>query len=327
MTTARTTTALVSIVLNTGIEPARLADVAKVPVEWLRTPTQVAYEEGMRIWAAAEILSEDPAVGLHSGAGFGVDQLGSVSMPFVFADTLRAALKTLPRLLALVVQGVPISVDEDRDGSSFRYRSPGTFRHGVDAMFAAILAIARQTTRTEGLRPVHVHFQSARPPNIAPYVEFFGVEPVWEQVTSELRFGAGDLDRPLRGADPSAAILLEAAARETHRAAPAGDDHTLRAIDRALETLIPRGEVTVAAMAAELHISARTLQRRLQEAGTSFRERRDKVLQREATRLLARRELSLDEVAERLGFSTRPAFSRAYRRWTGRSPSEARRTP
>ncbi|MGE0786532.1 MAG: AraC family transcriptional regulator ligand-binding domain-containing protein [Sandaracinaceae bacterium] len=324
-TTARTTTALVSVVLNTGIAPDALAARARVPAVWLREPTIVAYEDGIRLWDAAEALSGDACVGLHAGARFGVDQLGALGAAFMLAPTLRAAIKSLPKLIGLVVQGVPIAVDEDRSGATFRYRSPSNVRHGVDAMFAAVLAVARQATRRSSLSPILVHFQSSRPDaHVAEYTRYFGVEPTWYQRDSALRFRSEDIDRPMRGADARGAALLSDLLVERYGPGPRESDSLAR-MEAAIEAMLPRGEVTLAALATELKTSVRTLQRRLREEGTTFAARRDAVLHREAERLLARGDLSLEEVAERLGYSGRPAFARAYRRWTGRTPGDTRR--
>ncbi|HEX6241184.1 MAG TPA: helix-turn-helix transcriptional regulator, partial [Polyangiales bacterium] len=77
-------------------------------------------------------------------------------------------------------------------------------------------------------------------------------------------------------------------------------------------------------VAARMHLSIRTLQRRLDEHGTSFRELAE-VARREATeRLMADPKLSLLDIALLVGFSEQSAFNRAARRWFGVTPSEFR---
>lgn len=74
-----------------------------------------------------------------------------------------------------------------------------------------------------------------------------------------------------------------------------------------------------------LGVSVRTLQRRLAAESTTFHDVRDAVLQRVATALLARPSLSLEEVAQRTGFADEDPFAKAWKRWTGQTPSDFRR--
>jgi AraC-like DNA-binding protein len=85
------------------------------------------------------------------------------------------------------------------------------------------------------------------------------------------------------------------------------------------------GEPDVDAVADELAISGRTLQRRLRDEGTSFREVLATTRRDLAEALLATGVGSVTEIAHRLGFSETAAFSRAFRRWTGQSPATWRR--
>jgi AraC-like DNA-binding protein len=77
--------------------------------------------------------------------------------------------------------------------------------------------------------------------------------------------------------------------------------------------------------AALLHISHRTLSRKLQQEGTTFKELFDDVRRRAALSYVARRDLGLSEIAFLLGFSEAASFHRAFKRWTGQTPLEYRR--
>ncbi|WP_374534613.1 helix-turn-helix transcriptional regulator, partial [Phenylobacterium sp.] len=81
----------------------------------------------------------------------------------------------------------------------------------------------------------------------------------------------------------------------------------------------------VVAVAAELGLSTRSLQRRLGEAGASFTALRDEARMTEAMVLLSRSQLALPDLARRLGYSQESAFSRAVKAWWGASPRDLRR--
>jgi AraC-like DNA-binding protein len=92
-----------------------------------------------------------------------------------------------------------------------------------------------------------------------------------------------------------------------------------------VETLIPTG-ATIDAVAEAMHMSGRTLQRRLEAEGVSFSEIVDGVREKLARRWLADPAKSLAEVGFGLGFSDLAAFSRAFKRWTGKPPGTWRRS-
>lgn len=80
-------------------------------------------------------------------------------------------------------------------------------------------------------------------------------------------------------------------------------------------------------VAEYLHMSDRTLKRQLAAEGTSFSTLVDEVRYRHATSLLSRTDYSLEQIADELGYSDVANFSRAFKRWSGRSPSNWRKAP
>jgi AraC-like DNA-binding protein len=133
------------------------------------------------------------------------------------------------------------------------------------------------------------------------------------------------LETPLRLANPSAAAMArEACERELQsRQGSRQDALTVR-----VRSLLAQSEdrlPTLDEVAGALHVSTRTLKRRLQDEGRNFRALVDHVLCERATRMLQEDGLSVSEVAFRLGYNDVSNFSRAFRRWTGQSPSDFRK--
>lgn len=92
----------------------------------------------------------------------------------------------------------------------------------------------------------------------------------------------------------------------------------------ALIRLLPNGDCSKAAVASELFMTPRSLHNRLREQGTSYQEILDEVRQRLAMQYAVSTRQSMIEIAGSLGFSSNASFCRAFRRWTGSSPSEYR---
>ncbi len=131
-----------------------------------------------------------------------------------------------------------------------------------------------------------------------------------------LVFPAKELALPLRSADASATRLArEQCERELASVVDAGLPGRLRALLAAHDATPSLAEV-----ARELRLSERTIKRKLAEHGTTFSEIRDDLRRQRALLLLDNRELSIGDVAARLGYSELPNFTRAFRKWTGKTP-------
>jgi AraC-like DNA-binding protein len=100
----------------------------------------------------------------------------------------------------------------------------------------------------------------------------------------------------------------------------------VRRVREAVATSLREGEPTLQVVAANQNTSVRTLQRRLAEEGVTFRSVVDEVRQELAQGMLADGRLTIAEMAYLLGYSEPSAFHRAYKRWTGKTPEEYRRS-
>lgn len=98
-----------------------------------------------------------------------------------------------------------------------------------------------------------------------------------------------------------------------------------REVEARIEPLLAAGPVRADTVARALGYSRQTLYRRLKAEGTSFEAVAERLRERLATEYLAEAGLAVKDVAYRLGFSDPAAFSRAYKRWTGRSPRDVQR--
>ena len=97
-----------------------------------------------------------------------------------------------------------------------------------------------------------------------------------------------------------------------------------RDVEKSLETLLPTGDVSIDRVAAGLGLSRQTLYRRLKAEDVTFEEVLEATRRKLAVRYLKRERISVKSAAYRLGFSEPAAFSRAFKRWTGASPSSFR---
>lgn len=231
------------------------------------------------------------------------------------SSDVRAALHRLAPHLHARVPGVTASFGD----RAFRARFPARARKPSRVLHEFALAHPLHAVRAESgefLLPTRVWFVHARPRDLGPVHAFFG--------TRELEFGAEDdgfelpeetLDRPLRGHDPRLLATMDSLVRPEEPARSWADR---------VERAIALPDVTLESAARALHASPRTVQRRLEEEGTSFSEVLDRARAALARRLLRETDRKLADVASAVGYSDLAPFSRAFRKWTGTPPGAFR---
>jgi AraC-like DNA-binding protein len=187
----------------------------------------------------------------------------------------------------------------------------------------SITTMARRVFDFSGKRVRGVQFAHAPLGPREDYLRLLGVAPRFEADTAGLTLDDDLLGTPCRGNDPGLFKLVRAHAELLLERLPR--DATMRAqARRAVVGAIAQGEPEVAAVARTLATSDRSLQRRLQEEGTSFREVVDDARRELAVGYLGDRRMTVAEVAYLLGYSEASAFVRAFKRWTGKTPGEMR---
>lgn len=174
-------------------------------------------------------------------------------------------------------------------------------------LIRAILPQARCTVCFDYPEPAHFRrYADALPP------------ARFDSGVTQLRIAEEALDWPIPSADRIAALQAEqACAQEIARLNPPTD---LVGRVRRILTDAQGGYPDMRAVAAQLYISPRTLVRRLQTRGSSYRALLDEARRRDGLALLADPSLSIAAITERLGYASAASFSRAFRKWTGSTP-------
>jgi AraC-like DNA-binding protein len=187
----------------------------------------------------------------------------------------------------------------------------------------SMAAIVRRVVEFTSQKPCEVRFPHAPLGPREDYAHWLGVPTRFEAETAGVLFDDAALAAPCHGHDPNlfrfvkahAELLLQNQSR----------DSTVRGqVRRLVVGLVAQGEPEVAAVARTLATSERSLQRRLQKEGTSFRDVVDDARKELALGYLGDRRLSVSEVAYLLGYAEAGAFVRAFKRWTGQTPGELR---
>lgn len=154
------------------------------------------------------------------------------------------------------------------------------------------------------------------------YQSFFGI-PVDDTPLAKLVFSKEDIERPFLTENHKMWQFFEPALRQRL----ADLDRTAGMVERVRSTLLealPAGEVSMQSISRKLAVSTRTLQRKLQEEGTSFQQTLDTLRNSLAHHYLRNTEMSSAEISFLVGFEDANSFARAFQGWTGKTPQTVR---
>ncbi|HYO57676.1 AraC family transcriptional regulator [Archangium sp.] len=297
--------------------PAGVEEHADAPI--------TAVEFGRLLEAASGEL-DDPFLALRLPAelelrGYGLGELAVRASP-----TVHEALRRMVRYAPLENDRLVLALEERGDAVAFTCHVAGhprgLTRHAHEYVLASVLTHVRTLTGLPVV-PRAVWFIHARPKLVDAPHRFFGTEELdFGRADNGLLFDAGWMAARLTTADPRLLVTAEQLADSALRTRAPAEDFTTRVAARIEEAL--GSGAGAEDIAARLHMSKRTLQRRLEEGGLSFQELVDRVRAEKARALVRDGHLTLNDVAFRLGFSDVSSFSRSFRRWTGVSPGRYR---
>lgn len=275
-----------------------------------------------------QAFRQDPAIGYEIGLNTQLTSHGYVGYGVLTNPSFRQALDFGMRYGPLRTPFV--SLIDRSEGEVGIIEIQESFALGparqvcMEHFLIGIWRIAQMLTRTSGLSDVafSLHFQHAEPACHARYRD--RLPPChFLSAANQLRFPAGYMDMPLATADDAAArMAVRECERERTRSGEAASSVTLRALAVMEQCPAPPA---LADTARRLHMSARTLKRRLRDERSSYRELLDRHRQQLARQRLQDDHLSIGEIAVELGYTAPENFTRAFRRWTGLTPSQMRR--
>lgn len=311
-----------------GVDPRALLRAAGISGTELADPDgRLPRTAELRMWTQAALASDDEHFGLHLCERMPVDGLGPLGFAVRSSATLGEAYQRVMRYLRLLVHGPVLDLRIEVDVARLRHRPPTTgpapSRHAVEFLLGNMIVLARKGVDAT-LVPWAVAFRHAPPRDVGPYRTLFGRNVRFEQEHDELVLDRDLLARPQQQAEPSLASVLDQHLSSLLASAPA-DGSFLERVDTTIAAELERGEPSVGSVAARLHMSPRTLQRRLRDEGTSLTDRLDRTREALAARLLREPSRAIGEVAFLLGFSEVSTFHRAFKRWTGMTPVAYRR--
>lgn len=302
---------------GTGVHPIQLEDPHAC----------ISPRQRLAIYRNARTLAHRSDVGLLAGARQRISDFGIYGYAMISSSTFGDALKFSVEHVSMagpVVMQISLRIEDN----TAILRSHGVqslgdllpfvaefWRSSMTALFSRVLEAPFPAKR--------MVFTFPPPPHWREYGRMFNCPIEFGGDGMEWHFEASVLHRPCPNANPITARMCRQLCDRAIAEIPGGTDLTRRIRSACLNH--PDRFPTAEEVAEQLGVSLRTLHRRLAREGLSYQSMLDSMRRRVATEFLENTHLSMDQVAERVGYSDATSFRKAFRKWTGQSPTHYRR--
>jgi len=327
VTTLSSVAALIAQTLQRqGCDPAPLFTAAGINMEDSSNPNaRIATIKMQQLWQLAVVATGDPAFGLVVAQQFQPAVLHGLGFAWLASDTLHDALGRLVKYSHLINALPDFHLENDADTVDLVVTVPDLgpdFVHAATDAGLAIFLRMCQITAGSDVMPVHVAMQRPEPANKTAYEDMFGPSIEYAATAHRLSFEAALVNTPLSTAHPELARLNDQTVID-YLARCERSNLTMQVRASIIERL-PDGRPNQEDIAQKLNTSLRSLQRRLKDEDTNFKELLNETQQDLAMQYIRDSSRSIGEITYLLGFSEPSNFTRAFKRWTGKSPGEFR---
>lgn len=309
-----------------GFQREALFESAGIPVAWLNKPERPITEEQLtRLVKSVWRATRDEFMGLSTSPC----KSGTFALMTDYcldSATLGAVLGKSARFFAIVCDNVDIGLGESNRNKLVFFRlSLEDASEDTDHMLQEFLTLMWQRFACwlvdQQIPFATTQFNYPAPSHVAEYRAMYPTELQFDEPVCGFYLHERYLQLPIVRTEAELAVFLKAApAYILHR--PDHDD----SLRNRIRTLLARHSLKdmpgLNELAQQLHMTPRSIGRKLQEEGTSLRAIKTSLRRELATRLMGTENLSVADVSERVGFSETASFCRAFKRWTGKSPSQ-----
>lgn len=308
-----------------GVRAPAVLRQAGLPQSFVEQPRVLLNtEELFALWRAVGEVSSDPAIGLLLGTETKAERFHPVGLAALSSANFGAAIDQMARYKQLTCPEEIVQEKDDEEWSiQFRWLLADEVEPPVliECCFAWVLSTARLGTGTR-IVPVRVEFVQPRA-HIKNIERHFGCPVVCGRPRNAIIFRTADAKRPFVTRNAELLGIL-APQFEEELKQESGDENFVERVRTAIQQKLTGRRPTIEDIADALHISSRTLQRRLQEKRSSFQRVLDEARHHLARHYLHNSVLELNEAAYLLGYEDGNSFVRAFRTWEGIPPARWR---
>ena len=308
-----------------GVSAATVLRRAGLPQGYSKEPrVLLKTEELFALWRAIGEVSANPAIGLQLGSETRTERFHPIGLAALSSENFGAAMDQMAHYKQLTCPEEILQEKDDEEWSiQFRWLLADEVEPPVliECAFAWVLSTARLGTGTR-LSPVRVELVKPRA-HVKTIERHFGCSVTCGAPRNAIVFHATDAERPFVTRNAELLGLL-APQFEEELKQENGDENFVERVRLAVQQKLTGRRPTIEDVADVLHISSRTLQRRLQDEGSSFQRVLEEARHQLARHYLNNSVLELNEAAYLLGYEDGNSFVRAFRTWEGIPPARWR---
>lgn len=309
-----------------GLDSRKLFEKAGLNPAKLRNPdARYPDKKIMKLWEYALEAIDDPCLGLEVASYFHPTTLHALGFAWLASQSLKDAFARLIRYSRIITDVEKLSFEETTEDYRFKIHLPDG-RHyfpyeDYDAAFAIVVKLCRLSCGDD-FSPKHMVMQRQEPACVDKFYAFFRCSIDFAAESYEIWFNKQDIVKQLPAANERLALMNDKVVMD-YLVELDKDDIVMQVKQKLIDRL-PTGKVTQKDIANAVHMSERSLQRKLADRKTSYKKVLDEVRSELAKGYINDARLSLNEITYLLGFSEPANFTRAFKRWHGVAPSAYR---
>ena len=321
------------LVRKTGGDSALILSKAGLPASFFEDHSPddfMGYEQVETLLQSAAELTNCPYFGALLGSQQTIGLLGIIGYVMQQSSNVKIALNQLIDHFSLHVTGGSIvELGVAGDHAMVSYKVTGDFKEvrQTNELALAETTVIMRALLGDSWRPTAVRFTHKAPANLRPYCEIFRGPVSFNQEETQLLFPREFLNRKISSADPELNRILlshiELLKKEILINESSSDLCTQ--VETLVRQTLPLGKSSSKHIASLMSVHRRTLHRMLKAEGSSFTAILEKVRKRIAINRLRHSDVSIIQLANYLGYADNSAFTRSFKRWTGKTPQQWRR--
>jgi AraC-like DNA-binding protein len=313
-----------------GADLQELCSRLNLPINELsNSDKKVHFETSYLTWEYAIKMTADSLLGLHIGESTNPSIMGLVGHLMQSCPDLLSAFKNVCHYSEVATDMFQYKVKENESkvilqfapASPWISASPQSARQAVEQAMAGTLHVFYLLSGKVNL-PAQVKFNYRKANDLREYERVFQSPLLFNAGVNELTFNRKQLEVPVLSYDRSLFSVFDRMLKEKKRK----KNQNLSGQLKHMLLNDFRGQVpSIQILSSQLHLTTRSLQRRLKDEKTSYRQLAKEFQQEIASQLLHSRNTKVKEVSQLLGYSEVSAFRRAYKSWTNKTPSQVKK--
>jgi AraC-like DNA-binding protein len=279
-----------------------------------------------QITAEAAEQTGDQFFGVKEAKYFLPSHIGPLGFAWLASTSLRSAVERLQRYIKVIHENIEITIKEEPATLVVRLHSEATSADHFERDSGSLAIFTRMCRFIAGeeWNPTRVTLAHPAPADTSYYFQYFRCPVEFEAEHHGIRIDRQQAEKHLTGANKQMAQLNDHMVVRYLASQSRGD--IVNQVKSAILESLGEGSICESMVAESLHTSTRNLHRKLNSVNSSFKVLLLETRSELASQYINDASLTLTEISYMLGFSEISSFSRAYKRWTGQSPSAARKS-